>query len=208
MRVVVVSGASNALAQQIIAGSPADIFIPAHDQWLDSLADQGQRLGGKHLLAGNRLALVTRKSNPLGLDSAEDLTSPRVTRVAIGGSNVPVGQYARQFLDSVDFTGSLAVRKIIPAPNAATIVTWLGRGEVDAAFVYASDVSDEFHVVAEIPASSHAPILYSAVCVGSADSRDEVAALLDYLSGDRAQELFRSSGFTTGMPVAGSKSGN
>jgi len=42
--VVVSTGATNALAAQILAGAPADLFLAAHEEWEHTLAERG--LGG------------------------------------------------------------------------------------------------------------------------------------------------------------------
>lgn len=208
-RVVVVSGASNSLARQIISGAPADVFVSAHRQWHQSLVESGMQSSRSEGIAGNRLCLVTLPGNPLGIEAVSDLLEPAVEKIAIGGTNVPVGDYARQYLESAGLLESVGESpKVILAPSAATVAMWLDRGEVDAAFVYASDVTSEAHVITEVPDSLHDEIVYRASVIFQDQPHDHADAFVDFLSGDRAQELFRSSGFRIDSPVAGSSVGN
>ncbi|MGB6184178.1 MAG: molybdate ABC transporter substrate-binding protein, partial [Sphingopyxis granuli] len=50
---------SSALARQIVAGAPADLFLSADEPWMDAVAKAGLlRPGTRTTLLGNRLVLV------------------------------------------------------------------------------------------------------------------------------------------------------
>lgn len=206
--VVVVSGSSNSLARQILSGSPADVYISAHPLWHQELKDGGLEFRESHDIAGNRLCLVAVAGNPCELNSAQDLLENRVKRIALGGANVPVGEYARQYLASAGLESVGNSRKVIFASNAATVAMWLERGEVDAAFVYASDVTSQMHVVSKVSASLHDPILYTAGVISQDPPSGRAQEFVDFLSQSRAKKLFESSGFSVDMPVAGSNLGD
>src|SRR6478735_8137775 len=54
--------ASSALARQIGQGAPADLFVSADEEWMDTLAGQGLlRAGTRGDILTNRLVLVTRR---------------------------------------------------------------------------------------------------------------------------------------------------
>ena len=66
IEVVVNAGPSNGLAQQIIAGAPADVFLSANETWADAVAEEGLSAEAVGLLT-NRIVLVVPKGNPAGV---------------------------------------------------------------------------------------------------------------------------------------------
>ncbi|MGH6631772.1 MAG: molybdate ABC transporter substrate-binding protein, partial [Sphingopyxis sp.] len=63
--------ASSALARQVIAGAPADLFLSADEEWMDAVAKAGLlRAGTRTTLLGNRLVLIASASNTVRLTPA------------------------------------------------------------------------------------------------------------------------------------------
>ena len=54
------------------------------------LIDTGSRID----LLENKCALVVPDGNPAGIESYEDLGTDKLTKIALGNSDVPVGQYS------------------------------------------------------------------------------------------------------------------
>src|SRR5438105_2385922 len=54
---------SSTLANQIVNGAPADLFLSANEKWADFIKDKGLALQTKALL-GNTLVLIVPRGNP------------------------------------------------------------------------------------------------------------------------------------------------
>lgn len=195
-RIVIASGASNSLAQQILVGAPSDIFISANSVWTDAVAN-GAVVSP---LVTNQLVLAAPKSNSQNVQSIEDLTSSDVKTIAVAGEGVPVGAYAKQVIQRLSESHRKSIEpKLVFAKDSSALVAWLEREEVDAGFVYASDFqrSTNLKLVQRINEASHDPIVYSAVVLNRPDStnREVSTQLLEWLKSDNGQAVFREAGF-------------
>lgn len=190
-----------ALARQIEAGAPADLFIAADEQWMDDLAADGHIRGqSRRDLLGNSLVLIAAADSETTIDN---LDSAKLT-AALGPGHlaladpdaVPAGRYARQAFESLALWDQVAPR-VIPAENVRLALALVARGEAALGVVYASDARAEpqVRVVHALPNDSHTPIVYPAALLAGSTSK-EAAAFLDWLSSDEAATLFRKHGFT------------
>ena len=114
--IVTVYGASHALARQIDAGAPADLFIAADIESMDYLADR-RLVDSRIVLLRNRLVLIAPTSSTVELAIAPGFplaSALRNDRLAIGNSDsVPAGRYAKRALQSLGvWEGALPGRKM------------------------------------------------------------------------------------------------
>jgi molybdate transport system substrate-binding protein len=177
-RPVLAFAASSALARQIEAGAPADLFISADREWMDALAAHGQlRAGSRADLASNRLVLIAPAGTRLALHPA-----PGFPMVAALGSGrlaladpdaVPAGIYARQALTSLGIWPQVAGR-LARAENVRAALALVARGAAPLGIVYATDARAEprVQVLGILPASSHPPITYPVAVLARATSPD------------------------------------
>jgi molybdate transport system substrate-binding protein len=193
--------ASSALARQIEAGAPADVFVSADLEWMDYLAERKMILPAtRRDLLGNRLVLVARADNPLALELKPGVDLARALaggKLAMGApAAVPAGRYGRAALESLGVWASVA-GQVAQAENVRAALALVARGEAPLGIVYASDALAEpgVRVVAEFAPSLHPPIVYPAAIVAGRD-RPETRALLAYLGSAEAQAIFRRWGFT------------
>ena len=77
-------GPSNGLANQILAGAPADLFLSASQQWADEVQKGGQAETMTRLLT-NRLVLIVPQGNPGEVHGPKDLLSAKVKKIALAG---------------------------------------------------------------------------------------------------------------------------
>ncbi|MFC0341569.1 molybdate ABC transporter substrate-binding protein [Paracoccus niistensis] len=192
---------SNALAQQILQGAPADIFISASPEWMDEVEKGGEVAGGARTdLLGNTLVLV-----------AHDPDAPQLTpapgfdlKGALGGGrlamalvdSVPAGQYGKEALVSLGVWDQV-LPSVAQADNVRAALALVATGEAPLGIVYATDASAEprVHVVGTFPADSHAPITYPAALLkNGTDAADR--AFFDALGAPEAEAVFRAQGFT------------
>jgi molybdate transport system substrate-binding protein len=79
--------------------------------------------------------------SPLDLARPRDLLDPRVKRIVVGNpKTVPVGQYSEEALRALGLWDRLKPRLVF-AENVRQALEYVARGEVDAGFVYASDLA-------------------------------------------------------------------
>lgn len=196
----VVADDSAKLAQQVVAGAPAQVFLSAAEKWADYLAKQNLVAERRDLL-GNQLIIVVPKDNPAKVHLPEDLLSTQVKRVALAGPAVPAGMYARQALTKLKLLATLDERKkIVSGEHVRAALAFAERGEVEAAIVYRSDamVSGDVTPVYTFPADSHEPILYPLVLIqaeGSEATDPAARELFDYFCRPASADVFRKHGF-------------
>ncbi len=133
--------ASGILLRQIANGAPADVLITADEETMALAQDQGLILASSRAhLASNRLALVAPSSAEPTMKGLRDLSTAGVRRIAIGNPHtVPAGRYAQHALERAALWESLR-QKMVWCESSRQVLTYVVRGEVDAGFVYASDV--------------------------------------------------------------------
>ena len=189
--------ASGALLQQIVQGAPVDVFASADQATMNRAADQKLiDAGTRRDFVTNRLVLIEPAQGGVGVKSMQDLAGANVRRIAIGKvATVPVGAYTRQALEGAKLWEPLQP-KFIQADSVRQVLDYVGRGEVDAGFVYSTDAavaSDKVKVVAA--PGGHAPVSYPVAVI--ADSKQKALArdFASFLTGDDAQGTFSRYGF-------------
>jgi molybdate transport system substrate-binding protein len=176
---------SNTLVRQLNSGAEADLFIAADISAFDQLLDRP--VAGPHVVATNTLTLIVPAANRAGITGPEQLADPDVltARCATG---VPCGNATDRYLEQTGFS----IGRSTDEPNVRSVLAKVAADEVDAGFVYRSDLHAVGGVV-EIPLDG-AP----QVTVGLAQLRpgDEVGELVATLRSEATAALFQEMGFT------------
>jgi molybdate transport system substrate-binding protein len=159
-------GGSSALARQILAGAPADLFISADEPWINAVAAKGLiRPGTRTPFLTNRLALVAPAGRPLKLRIGPGFALARALgdgRLAMADPDaVPAGRYGREALTILGVWREVQPR-IARAENVRAALALVERDEAVAGIVYATDAraSRAVRVVGLFPEASHPPITY------------------------------------------------
>lgn len=200
--VVISYASSNALAKQIIAGAPAQIFISASEAWMEEVAKAGHiHEGAMRPLLGNRLVLVGAKDAPIIADLAAlpAMLAPQ-DRIAMGlVEAVPAGQYGKAAFEAMGLWSQLQPH-VVQGDNVRAALTFVARGEARFGVVYATDVaaSPEVATLADFPdAVTPQIVLPVGLLTGSDPARIEGArAFYDWLGGAEAGARFAAQGFT------------
>lgn len=199
---VTVSGAAtSALAQQIIRGAPAEIFVSAHPRWINHLADRSLIDHDRQTtLLGNDLVLIAPKDSSLdALDPTSDSLLAALGkdgRIAIGDpDHVPAGVYAKQALTTLGIWNAVANR-LAPAGDVVAALTFVARGEAPLGIVYRTDVelSDAVRIIGSFPPDSHDVVRYDIAPV-HANPSDAATDLLRHLTSEAARPVFERFGF-------------
>lgn len=185
-------GSAGALARQIQNGAPADVFLSANEQWMDTLAKDGKIISATRIdLLANRLVLIAPKGREVTLNEKF------AGRLAVGDlESVPAGMYAKQMLEKYGWLETLKPR-LVSCDSVRNVLFFVERGEADAGIVYATDtkISDRVTVVTVFPENCHEPIRYpAAVCLASAHP-EAAREFLAFLQSPAASEIFERYGF-------------
>lgn len=206
---------SGDLLSQIREGADCDVFISAAPKQMNaldgSLKDDADKNpdGLDELLDGTRIDLLENKvvlavpeGNPKGIESfdklADQLGASEVF-LAIGNSDVPVGQYTRKIFAHYGLDEqSLADAGVLTyGSNVKEVTTQVSEGAVDCGVIYATDAySAGLESVDEATADMCGQVIYPAAVLRNSAHPDEAKAFLDYLTGEDAGRVFESVGFT------------
>jgi len=196
-------GGSGELRRQIEAGAPVDVFVSAGAAEMDALSSAGHILARtRREIACNRLVVVVPAGNrrsPRNDGRLRDLAGlAGLGRVAIGDpASVPAGRYARQALEAAGLWRSLASRLIF-TQNVRQALEYVSRGEVEAAFVYATDAgvrAGEVELALTVNPGMHDRIAYSAAAVAGSRRPVLAASLVEFLASATARAVLRRHGF-------------
>jgi len=196
VEVQVNAASSGALARQLVAGAPADLFVSANPKWMTYLEEQGMvDAASRRVLAHNRLVFVG--SVPGVAAGMDDL--PGLTRIALGSpASVPAGRYAEQALIAAGVHPRLvAAGALVPAKDVRQALLYAERGEVDGAFVYRTDarLARAAQTLFEVPQALYPRIDYPAALTVSGADRAAARDFFDWLFGAEAQQTLQTFGF-------------
>ena len=193
--------ASSALARQVIAGAPADLFLSADEEWMNAVAKAGLlRPGTRTTLLGNRLVLIGPASSKVRLTPARGFALAKALgtgRLALADPDaVPAGNYAKAALTHLGVWASVAAR-VAPAENVRAAMALVERGAAPLGIVYATDAraSKAVRVVGVFPASSHPPIRYP-VALLKASRSSYAAGFRAFLLTNQGRAIFARHGFS------------
>lgn len=200
-KVVVSYAGSNALAKQIEAGAPADVFLSADVDWVDYLDKHKLiRPGTRVDLLRNRLVLIAPADSPASLRIAPGFglaAALGAGRLAMANpDSVPAGKYGRDALRSLGIWTAIEPH-MARAENARAALLLVARGEAPFGLVYATDAlaDRKVRVVDTFAESTHAPIVYPVAIVAS--SRSPYAQrFVDSLASPAARAIWARHGFT------------
>lgn len=198
IKIRITTGGSNALANQITAGVPGDVFLSANVKWAETVARQGLVVESRPLLS-NRLVIVVPHGNPAGVASPEDLPGDKVKHVALAGEKVPAGLYAAQALIWAKVYDTLRNKKrLVRGRDVRTTLGYVETGEAEAGVVYATDarVSDKVEEVYTFPSAAHDAIVYPLVLLKSPPDRGAAGRrFFEFLFTPAARAIFEKYGF-------------
>lgn len=199
---------SGTLKTQIQEGAECDLFISAAQKQMDQMdiqADPSVNEEGLDFvveesrvdLLENKVVLAVPDGNPAGIESFEDLGTDKLSLLALGNEDVPVGQYSTEILTNLGLLDQLeADGKITYGSNVKEVTTQVSEASADAGIIYATDAfSAGLSTVDEAGSDLCQPAIYPAAVLNISEHQEEAQAFLDYLQTDACMEVFESVGF-------------
>lgn len=188
---------SGALAKQIIAAAPADMFISAAEDWMDKVDQAGLLTPGSRAdMLGNTLVLVATKDEPVDLTTLPAKLGPKDHLAMAMVDSVPAGQYGKAALSHLGLWDKLEP-SVAQADNVRATLALVATGEAPYGIVYKTDAVAEpkVHVVATFPADSHPAITYPVALIKDGPAPAEAKAFYDYLKTPKAVAILEAQGF-------------
>jgi molybdate transport system substrate-binding protein len=202
VKVVASYEASSALAKQIEAGAPADIFISADLRWMDYVAGKNLIKADTRVnLLGNRLVLIAPKDSRLdnltiekGFDIAKLAGDGRI---AVADTKaVPAGLYAKAALENLGAWAE-AEPKLAQGENVRATLAFVARGETPLGIVYETDarIEPKVKIVGVFPDGSYPPVTYPVAEI-AASKNAAAGRYLAFLRTQAAKTVFEKYGFS------------
>lgn len=190
-------GASGTLLRQLEAGGQADLFAAADQETMAMAEEKGLTdQSTKRSFAANRLVLAVPARSGARISSAADLAGEAVKRVAVGDpAFVPVGRYAKRYLEGAGLWSTIGP-KLVTGGNARQVLDYVGRGEVEAGFVFATDAAARKDSVRVADALLGAEkVLYPMAVLEVSGKRELAMRFMEYATGPKGREAAKKHGF-------------
>lgn len=183
---------SAALATQITQGAPADLFASADQTQMAVVTDAELHAEDPQVFTENALQIAVPAGNPAGIAGLDDFAREDLS-LAICAPEVPCGAAA----DEVFQAAGVAAAPDTLEEDVRAALTKLELGEVDAALVYASDVSTAGDAVQGItfPEAEDAVNAYPICVLSAAPNPDAAQAFVDLVFSDDGQAALEAAGF-------------
>ena len=205
---------SGTLKTQIQEGADCDLFISAGQKQMNQLditADKEVNTEGLDFVASdsrvnlleNKVVLVVPEGNPKVIKGFDDLAAKLAdgsVLMAMGNSDVPVGQYTQKILSyyKLDETALANAGTITYGTNVKEVTTQVAESSVDCGIVYCTDAfSAGLTVVDSATKDMCGQVIYPAAVMKNAKHADAAKAFLEYLQSDAAMKVFENVGFSS-----------
>lgn len=203
---------SGKLLTQISEGADCDLFISAAPKQMNAMDgslidDKDKNPDGLDLivtdsridLLENKVTLAVPEGNPKGIESfdqlAELLKSGDVM-LAIGNSDVPVGQYTQKIFAYYGLDEAALTDCLTYGNNVKEVTTQVSEAAADCGIIYATDAySAGLTVVDSATVEMCGQVIYPAAVL-KGEKEEAARAFLAYLETDDAMTVFERVGFS------------
>ncbi len=204
---------SGTLKTQIQEGADCDVFISAGQKQMSQLdieASAEVNTEGLDLIdhstrfdiLENKVTLVVPDDNPKAITSFDDLAQKLAAGdvlLAMGNSDVPVGQYTQKILAYYNLDETVLANSgcITYGTNVKEVTSQVAAASVDCGIIYQTDAySAGLKVVDSATKDMCGQVVYPAAVTKNAPQTEGAKAFLEFLKGSEASADFEEVGFT------------
>ena len=205
---------SGTLKTQIQEGAECDLFISAGQKQMNQLditADPEVNIdkldfvleGTRINLLENRVTLCVPEGNPKDIKSFDDLADKLKegsVLMAMGNSDVPVGQYTQKILAFYGLDEEKLAKDgvITYGTNVKEVTTQVTEASVDCGVVYCTDAfSAGLTPVDYATKEMCGQVIYPAAVLNVSGNQEAAKEFLAYLRTDEAMKVFEAVGFAS-----------
>lgn len=188
---------SGALYQQIRHGAPVDIYVSANQNFMDRAENDGLIIKSTRTnFTSNQLVLIVPSFSTYSVTRLNELNVSDFQHIAVGRpETTPVGRYTKAALVKADLWDILKA-KLIFANTVRQVLAYTMREEVDAGFVYSSDIRASNGKVKVLMAIEETgPIIYPAAVTTSSVHKDTAVQFIRFMEGKTGQRILEQHGF-------------
>lgn len=203
---------SGKLLTQISEGADCDLFISAAPKQMNAMdgsliGDTEKNPDGLDLivtdsrvdLLENKVTLAVPAGNPKGIESFDQLAQLLKSGdvlLAIGNSDVPVGQYTQKIFAYYGLDEAAMTDCLTYGNNVKEVTTQVSESAADCGIIYATDAfSAGLEVVDSATAEMCGQVIYPAAVL-KGEKEEAARAFLAYLETDAAMTVFERVGFS------------
>mgnify|MGYP003305649581 CR=1 FL=1 len=204
---------SGTLKTQIQEGADCDLFISAGQKQMNQLdinADPEINTEGlDYVLEGTRINILENKvtlcvseTSEAGIETFDDLAAALKDGnilMAMGNSDVPVGQYTQKILAYYELSEEeLANAGVISyGSNVKEVTTQVSEGSVDCGVIYCTDAfSAGLTVKDSATAEMCGQVIYPAAILNVSENQELAKEFLAFIQTDACMEIFEEVGFS------------
>ena len=203
---------SGKLLTQISEGADCDLFISAAPKQMNAMdgsliGDTEKNPDGLDLivtdsrvdLLENKVTLAVPEGNPKGIENFDQLAQLLKSGdvlLAIGNSDVPVGQYTQKIFAYYGLDEAAMTDCLTYGNNVKEVTTQVSEAAADCGIIYATDAfSAGLKVVDSATAGMCGQVIYPAAVL-KGEKEEAARAFLAYLETDAAMTVFERVGFS------------
>ena len=203
---------SGKLLTQISEGADCDLFISAAPKQMNAMdgsliGDTEKNPDGLDLivtdsrvdLLENKVTLAVPEGNPKGIENFDQLAQLLKSGdvlLAIGNSDVPVGQYTQKIFAYYGLDEAAMTDCLTYGNNVKEVTTQVSEAAADCGIIYATDAfSAGLEVVDSATAEMCGQVIYPAAVL-KGEKEEAARAFLAYLETDAAMTVFERVGFS------------
>lgn len=147
-------------------------------------------------LVSTDIVAIAPKNAAAQLSDFREVASDRIKTVAIGGKELAVGKYTQEILNQLGIAQVVKSKAIVAKADVREVLLTVERGEAEVGITFLPEAktSTKVKVIATAATNLYQPIRSGVAVVKTSAHPQAMQSYLDFLSSDRAREVFQKFG--------------